>query len=251
MDRIIYTAMNGAARINETQAVLSNNMANANTSGFREQVAMYRSVPMLDGSGLPTRVSTVASTPGSSFAVGAMQSTGRALDLALTGRGWFAFQTGDSEAYSRSGELQVGADNILVNTKGQPVLSEQNAPIAIPEGATLTIASDGTITALGAGDAPNNLVNLGRLKLVDPPEADLRHGDDGMFRTADGQAAPAVPASQALQVLSGALEGSNANPMASMVGMIENARRYEMQMQVIRNADSNEQKANGILSLQA
>jgi flagellar basal-body rod protein FlgF len=248
MDRMIYTAMNGAARINELQAVVTNNMANANTTGFREQVAMYRSVPMLDGSGLPTRVSTVASTPGNSFAVGPMQSTGRALDVAIGGSGWFAFDTPDGEAYSRAGGLQVGANNALVNVAGQPVLSEENAPIDVPAGAALTIASDGTVSALGAGDAPNALLNLGRLKIVNPLETDLIHGDDGLFRMAGGQAAPLAEPDASRSVMSGTLEGSNANPMGSMVAMIENARRYEMQMQVIKNADTNEQRANGILS---
>lgn len=249
MDRIVYTAMNGAARINDMQAVLTNNMANANTPGFREQVALYRSVPMTDGTGTPTRVSTVASTPGNNFALGTMQSTGRTLDVALTSDGWFAYDTAQGEAYSRNGALQVGVNNVLVNNLGQPVLSEQNAPIAVPERATLTIASDGTITALGAGDQPNNIVNLGRLKVVNPPNDQLVHGDDGMFRMAAGGTAPAPTFDPALKVLSGVLEGSNANPMSSMVGLIENARRYEMQMQVIKSADANEQKANGLLSL--
>ncbi len=91
MDRIIYTAMNGAARITEHQAVLSNNMANVNTPGFREQIALYRSVPVAAGISLPTRVSTVASTPGNSFQMGTMQTTGRDLDVALADeRGWLA-----------------------------------------------------------------------------------------------------------------------------------------------------------------
>ncbi|WZB77065.1 flagellar basal body protein [Achromobacter insuavis] len=67
--------MNGAARITEHQAALSNNMANVNTPGFREQIALYRSVPVNDGVSLPTRVSTVASTPRNNFEMGNMQTT--------------------------------------------------------------------------------------------------------------------------------------------------------------------------------
>lgn len=251
MDRIIYTAMNGASRLMEHQSVLTNNMANASTPGFREQIAMYRSVPMGDGDSYSTRVSTVAATPGHSFAVGPMQSTGRALDVALNGEGWFTFQTPDGEAYSRNGALQVGFNNLLQNAQGQPVLSEQNAPIEVPPGASLTIASDGTITAVGAGDPPNTILNLGRLKLVNPPPTAMIHGDDGLFRTVDaqGQTLPAQQADATLKVTSGVLEGSNANPISSMVGMIENSRRYEMQMQVLKNVDTNEQRANGLLSV--
>jgi len=250
MDRIIYTAMSGAARIGEHQAVLSNNMANVSTPGFREQIALYRSVPVLDGTSLPTRVSTVTATPGSSFAMGDMQTTGRPLDVALAGPGWLAVQTPQGEAYTRAGDLHVGVNGLLQTAQGRPVLSDQNGVIDVPELATLTIASDGTITALGAGDPPNNILNLGRLKLVNPPEAALVRGDDGVFRLAQagGQPAPALPADPSLRVMSGVLEGSNASPVKAMVGMIENARRFEMQMQVISEADKNAERANNLLS---
>ena len=252
MDRVIYTAMNGAARLDEHQSVLANNMANVNTPGFREQFAMYRSVPLVSGDGLTTRVATVASTPGHSFAPGVMQTTGRALDVALSGDGWFAMQApnGD-EAYSRAGNFTVGVNNQLQSAAGHPVLSDQNGVIEVTEGARLTIGSDGTITALGAGDQPNAVVNLGRLKLVNPEDETLVHGDDGLFRVAGqgGEPPPALPADPTLRVISGMLEGSNANPMTSMVGMIENSRRYEAQMQILKNVDTNEQRANGILSV--
>lgn len=179
MDRIIYTAMNGAARIAEHQTVLGNNMANVNTPGFREQIALYRSVPMADGTSLPTRVSTVASTPGNNFEMGNMMTTGRELDVALAGPGWFALQTPQGEAYTRAGALQVGVNGLLQTATGQPVLSDQNAVIEVPDQASLTIASDGTVTAIGAGDPPNNILNLGRLKMVNPPPQQLVHGDDG------------------------------------------------------------------------
>lgn len=252
MDRIIYTAMNGAARITEHQAALSNNMANVNTPGFREQIALYRSVPVNDGVSLPTRVSTAASTPRNNFEMGNMQTTGRDLDVALaSSNGWIAVQTPQGEAYTRAGSLQVGVNGLLQTSLGQPVMSDQNGIIDVPDQAALTITSDGTITAIGAGDAPNNILNLGRIKLANPPEAQLVHGDDGVFRLApvNGQPAPPAPADPSLRVLSGVLEGSNTNPMAAMVGMIENARRFEQQMQVVQQADRNAERANGILSV--
>ncbi|CAB3743426.1 Putative proximal rod protein [Achromobacter denitrificans] len=254
MDRIIYTAMNGAARITEHQAALSNNMANVNTPGFREQIALYRSVLVTDGVSLPTRVSTVASTPGNSFQMGTMQTTGRDLDVALSSeRGWLAVQTPQGEAYTRAGSLQVGVNGLLQTSLGQPVLSDQGGIIDVPDQAALTITSDGTITAIGAGDAPNNILNLGRLKLVDPPKEQLVHGDDGVFRRApvNGQPVPPMPADPSLRLLAGVLEGSNTNPMAAMVGMIANARRFEQQMQVIQQSDRNAERANGILSVSA
>src|SRR5690606_38321618 len=103
MDRIIYTAANGANRVLDQQAVLTNNMANIGTTGFRQQLLNYRSVPVVSEQGLPTRVSTVTATPGSNMEQGVMAETGRALDVAVTGEGWFSVQTPDGEAYTRAG----------------------------------------------------------------------------------------------------------------------------------------------------
>lgn len=250
MDRMLYTAMSGAARTLEHQAVLSNNVANANTVGFRAQLAAYRSVPIV-GDGLPTRVATVASTPGSDFSPGALQTTGRALDVAVAGPGWLAVQAPQGgEAYTRAGSLEVGADNVLRTQQGLAVLSADGGPIEVPEGASLTISNDGVITALGAGDPPNDVAALGQFKRVNPDPATLERGGDGLFRvrTEDGEPAPPLPADATVGVVSGALESSNVSAVAAMVGLIDNARRFEMQMKAIQEADGNAQRANALLA---
>ena len=251
MDRIVYTAMNGAARTLEHQAALSNNMANVNTPGFREQLAIYRSVPLVGGGVSPTRVATAASTPGSNFQPGPLQTTGREMDVAVAGNGWLAVRTPEGEAYTRAGNLHVGTNGLLQTAQGLPVLSADNAPIAVPEQATLTFASDGAITALGAGDPPNDILMLGQLKLVDPGNASLVRGDDGLFRTAGQGGQAGVPLQQApgVRIVSGALESSNVSAAETMVGLINNARRFEMQMKVVQHADQNAQRANSILSV--
>src|SRR3546814_5866183 len=118
MDLIIYSAAGGAARALEQQAVSSNNLANVSTTVFREQFAIYRAVPVVGQPGMPTRVSTVTSTPGSNFQQGTMVETGHALDAAITGDGWFSVQTPQGEAYTRSGEFAV-------NTLGQLVTQQE------------------------------------------------------------------------------------------------------------------------------
>lgn len=246
MDHLIYTAMSGASRTLEQQSVISNNMANISTTGFREQIAMYRAVPVVGQSTeLQTRASTVTTTPGSMMGQGAMAETGYALDLAITGDGWFAVQTPEGEAYTRAGDLSVSADNVLVTATGRPVLSADNAPIDVPERGSITFASDGTITALGAGDNPRDIQNLGQLKLVNPEPDALARGDDGLFRLPDGQAAPADPQ---VSIVAGFIEKSNVSPAQAMVGMIANARRFEMQMKMIQDASANAERANSILS---
>ena len=248
MDRIIYTVANGANRVLDQQAVLSNNMANIGTTGFREQLVNYRSVPLVSGDGLSTRVATVATTPGSNLEPGIMTETGRALDLAVTGDGWFSVQTPDGEAFTRGGEFQVSPQGLLVNRDGYPVLSADNAPIEIPDRGTVTFSGDGTITALGAGDNPADIQVLGQIKLANPQAAALRRGDDGYFR-ADPDIQPFVPADPAVRMVSGFVEKSNVSAAETMVALIENARRFEMQMKVVQDAGSIAQNANSILSI--
>ncbi|MGB3291155.1 MAG: flagellar basal-body rod protein FlgF [Burkholderiaceae bacterium] len=245
MDRIIYTAAGGAARVLEQQAVISNNMANVSTTGFREQLAIYRSVPVVGHPGMPTRVATVTSTPGSNLQQGTMVETGHALDAAITGEGWFSVQTPQGEAYTRSGEFAVNVQGQLVTQQGFPVMSADGAPVEIPERGTVTFGGDGQISALGAGDNPKDIQLLGQLKLVNPPAAQMQRGDDGLFRVAGGQAAQADPR---VRMISGFVEKSNVNPAEAMVGMIANARRFEMQMKVIQDASANAERANSILS---
>ena len=247
MDRIVYTAAGGASRVLEHQSVVSNNLANVSTAGFREELAIYRAVPMQGHNSLPTRVSSAAATTASSFAQGGMAETGHALDLAIRGDGWFAVQTPDGEAYTRAGEFAVNVENLLVTQSGMPVLSADGAPIEVPEQGTLTFSDDGQITVLGAGDNPNDIQNIGQVKLVNPEAGELVRGDDGLFRMADG--GPAMP-DPGVRMVSGFVERSNVNPAEAMVSMIANARLFEMQMQVIQQANTNAERANGILSAQ-
>ena len=246
MDRLIYTAMNGAQRTLEQQDVISNNLANVNTSGFREQLAYYRSVPVTSDVSSPTRVATATVTPGSRFQPGAMAETGNALDVAIAGEGWFAVRALDGqEAYTRAGDLVVNAQNQLVTQAGLPVLSADGQAIELPDRGSVTFSSDGQLTALGAGDNPRDIQVMGQLKMVNPPAADLERGQDGLFRMSNGAPAQADPS---VRMVSGFVEKSNVNPAQTMVAMIANARRFETQMKVIQDASAREDRANSLLS---
>jgi len=250
MDRLLYTAMSGARQSMEQQAVVSHNLANASTTGFRAQLQAMRAVPVEGDGRLATRVSVAASTPGSDFSPGAITRTGRTLDVAIDGSGFLAVQAADgSEAYTRQGDLQVDGNGLLMSM-GRPVIGE-GGPIQVPLEAEVFIGADGTLSGIGMGQDPDSLAEMGRLKLVDPGAAGLSRGADGLFRAspdAAGNSAP-LPASDAVTVVSGALEGSNVNPVESMVAMIDVARRYELQTKMISTADESAQRANSLLSL--
>lgn len=246
MDRLIYTALSGAKQTLDQQAAVANNLANVSTPAFRAQVNMFRAVPVV-GPETPTRAFTLASTPGVDFKAGPLTYTERPLDIAMKGNGWLAVQARDgTEAYTRAGSLQVREDGQIVTSTGLQVLGDGGGPLAVPPGSTITIGSDGTITARGPGEAANGLAQVGRLRLVNPPPEALARGDDGLFRARPG--ADAIEADPAVRVISGALEGSNVNPVEAMVDMIVNARRFEMQIKMIQGADANEQRANQLLS---
>lgn len=245
MDRLIYTAMSGAKHILEQQATVSHNLANATTTGFRAQIDQFRAVPV-QGAILPTRAFVVDSTTGSDFRGGAIQHTGRDLDVAVQGDGWIAVQAEDgSEAYTRNGSLKLDENGVLQTGSGLTVMGD-GGPLSIPPGRNLAVAKDGTISLVPDGSAATGLTTVGRMKLVNPPEADLRRGDDGLFRLQDGRPAAADPD---VSVISGALESSNVNVVDGMVSMISLARQFDMQMKLLQHAESNDGKAAQLLSL--
>lgn len=247
---MIYTAMTGARYALDQQAVVSNNMANAATPGFRAQIQAMLAEPV-SGPGLPTRVSTVASTPVADFTVGPVSSTGRDMDVALRGDAWLAVQAQDgSEAYTRRGDLQIDA-NGMISVAGHPVIGE-GGPLIVPVDSTLSVGGDGTISAIGPGQTPSSIAAVGRLKMVTAASGTLQRGEDGLFRSAPDAAGVSrpLPADDSARLASGALEGSNVSPTEAMVAMIDTARRYEMQMKVISDASDNSQRANSLLSLQ-
>lgn len=245
MDRLVYTAMTGANAAAHRQTILSNNLANASTNGFRAELSTYRAVP-LRGDGATTRVFALETTSGYLNAPGPSQTTGRSLDVRATGNAWFAVQGLDgTEAYTRSGALQLGADGTLQTANGLPVYSDGGAPIVAPSGAEITIAPNGDINARTAGQPG---VQVGRLKMATPTAEDpLLRSDDGLFRTASTDP---LPADALARLQSGALESSNVNPIETMVGMIQTAREFEMQMRLIQTAESNDRSAGQLLSMQ-
>ncbi len=245
MDRLIYTAATGASHILHQQATVSNNLANVNTPGFRASIDAFRSVP-LQGEGLPTRTFVVNSTAGADFSPGVMQQTGRALDIALDGKGWIAVQDANgNEAYTRNGSLQMSPNGVLQTRNGLTVLGDAG-PISIPPDTEITIAKDGTLSTVPTTNQKNGVISVGRVKLTNPPEDQMVRGDDGLFRTRDGNPAEA---DAAVTVVAGSLEGSNVNTVEAMVNMITLARQFDTHMKLLQHADDNAKKSSTILNI--
>jgi flagellar basal-body rod protein FlgF len=242
MDRLIYTAASGARALLQRQDGLAQNLANANTTGFRADTVAFRAVPVR-GAGDPTRVVSLEASAGYDDRNGAVEQTGRGLDVAVLGKGWLAVQSADgTEAYTRAGALQVDDQGQLVSPSGLPIVGDGGGPIAIPPGTTVTIAADGAVSAKGATGAAQT---VGRLKLVNPDPASLRKGADGLMRLDGNEEAAADPT---VRVASGALEGSNVNVVEAMVGMIAASRQFETQMKLLQTAEQDDQRAAQLLA---
>ncbi|MNK04468.1 Flagellar basal-body rod protein FlgF [compost metagenome] len=245
MDRLIYTAMSGAKQIMEQQSTTAHNLANVSTTGFRAQMDTFRAVPVVSN-GLPTRTFVVDSTIGTDFRAGPIQQTGRTLDLAVQGPGWLAVERADgTEGYTRSGSLKINENGVLQTEGGLNVLAD-GGPITIPPNVKISFAKDGTISSVDSGTTPGATIEIARLKLVNPDVGNLERGSDGIFVTKDRLPAD-VDAN--VGVISGAIEGSNVNVVDAMVNMISLARQFELNMKMLKDADSNAAKADQFLAL--
>jgi len=238
MDRSLYIAMSGAKQTLQAQNSNANNLANMQTTGFKSDLDWFRS-RAVSGAGYPTRVYAMVEKPGTDFTPGAMQTTGRDLDMAINGEGWIAVQGGDydsKEAYTRAGDMNITPEGELRTGAGLKVLG-QDGPIVIPPAEKVTIGSDGTVSIIpmGSGNATTT-VQVGRIKLVNTSLSNVEKLGDGLMHTKNGQP---LPADANVSLNSGVLEGSNVNGFEAMVDMIELSKNFELQTKVMKSVDEN------------
>ena len=243
MDRMLYVAMSGAKETLVAQANASNNLANANTTGFLADLNQFRSMPVF-GAGHPTRVYAMDERPGTSFEFGSVQQTGRDLDVAVKDGGWIAVQGRDGgEAYTRRGDLKVDENGLLLTGNDLPVMGN-GGPIALPPFDKIDIGADGTVSIRPAGAASNQLAVIDRIKLVAPQYDEMAKSKDGLFRLKNGGEAEEDPLQR---VVSGAVQASNVNVVNEMVDMIELSRRFEMQIKMMKTAEESAAAGASIL----
>ena len=244
MDKLIYTAMSGAKHLFGRQAAIAHNLANAVSTGYRAEEHRLRAVPVKSES-WPTRIFAVEVSMANDFTPGPLNHTGRPLDVSVQGQGWLALALPDgSEAYTRNGSLEVNVNGVLQTKNGIPVQGD-GGPISIPPDNEISIGADGLISLKPTSGAQNLTTQVGTLKLVNPPEADLVRGADGLFRLRGGDAAPVDPN---VQVAAGYLEGRNVNAVDQLVAMISLQRQYETQLKLLSTAEQNDRAAAQILT---
>ncbi|WP_212522758.1 flagellar basal-body rod protein FlgF [Actibacterium sp. MT2.3-13A] len=237
MDNSIYVSLSLATAMRREMDVTANNIANANTAGFKGERVVFDSF-LHDAQG-------PGAEGGTSFVVdrgsylderqGAVTQTGNTLDVALQGPGWFSYQTPEGRlAYGRDGRFGLDSQGNLITLSGARVLDIGGGPIALPPdlGSNVTITKDGSITAEGRGV----IAQLGVFTLPDLQSYE-RIGN-GLFvppESRPGQARP-VPDPDT-EVVQGAIEASNVQPVVEMTRMMSIQRAYERAAKLMSGAD--------------
>lgn len=239
MDKMIFTAVSGAERTLRAQQVRANNLANADTAGFRANIELASSQALAgygyDDVHLSRSVADAVSTR-----AGTVRETGRALDVAVNGSGYLAVEWNEGEAYTRSGAIEIDANGAL-SVGGRPLLGE-GGPIVLPAHTAVDIAPDGTISVMPEGGTLSQIVD--RLRLVSAEGTQLAKNDAGLIVTRDGEP---LAADQNITVRGRALEGSNVSAVEEMVAVMSLNRSFELQMKMFKASDAMNESGNRLL----
>jgi flagellar basal-body rod protein FlgG len=257
----MWTAASGMSAQQTRIDVISNNLANVNTTGFKEsrpdfQDQMYQTqrLPGASSSATGTRVPTGvqiglgvrAGAVSPIFEQGNLESTGNNLDLAIEGKGFFQIQTpGGETAYTRAGTFKVDDQGQMVTPDGYPLLSGITIP---PDATSVNISPDGTVDVRQPGSAtPTTVGQIQLATFVNPAGLEARGRNMFMETAASGPPQQGLPGTNGAGTLQqGYLENSNVSVVNEMVSMIAGQRAYEVNSKAISAADEMLQTANNL-----
>ena len=251
MNRSLYIAATGMNAQQAQMDVISNNLANVSTTGFKGSRAVFQDLvyqtlrqpganstqetELPSGAQVGTGVQQVATER--LYTQGNLQQTGNSKDVAINGNGFFQVQMPDgTTAYTRDGSFQTNAQGQLVTASGYPVVPA----ITIPNNATsMTIGTDGTVTITQAGSLTNQTIGTIQLATFINPAGLESKGENLMAETASSGApnvaTPGVNGAGKLQ--QGYVEASNVNVVQELVNMIETQRAYEINSKAVQTSD--------------
>jgi flagellar basal-body rod protein FlgG len=251
MDSALWVAKTGLDAQQTRMSVISNNLANVNTTGFKRGRAAFQDLMYQNLKQVGSQTSTQTQSPsglslGTGVQIGAtekiflqgtMNQTGNSLDVGINGRGFFQIQLPDgSLAYTRDGSFQVNAQGQMVTASGYTV----QPGITIPQAAqSISLSADGIVSVTLAGQAtPQQVGTLSIADFINP--AGLQPRGDNLYQetAASGTPQTGTPSLNGLgSLVQGSLEASNVNVVEEMVNMIETQRAYEMNSKAISSTD--------------
>jgi flagellar basal-body rod protein FlgG len=251
MNAALWAAKTGLDAQQTEMAVISNNLANVNTTGFKQDRAVFedllyqnqtqagantsQTTESPSGMSIGTGVRVVATEK--DYSQGSLTQTGNPLDVAIQGQGFFQIQMPDGTvAYTRDGTFQTNAQGQLVTSSGYLV----QPGITIPQGAqSVTIGTDGTVSVTLAGQsAPTQVGQIQLANFINPPGLQPIGQNLLVQSAASGSPQTGSPATNGLGSLTqGELESSNVNVVEELVNMIQTQRAYEMNSKAINTVD--------------
>ena len=241
MDNTSYVALSRESALWRQMAVTANNMANANTPGFKAEQMMFTSYlakTKSDASPFGRKVA-FAQDVGvlHDTREGPLTQTGDTLDIAIHGPGYYTVDTPAGPRYTRDGHFQLDASGMVVTSSGYPLMQQNGNPIVVAPGeSSITVAGDGTISTENG--------QIGQLQVVNfANEQQLQPLGDGTYSTTQ----TATPLAHA-NVVQGMLEQSNVQPVSEMTGMLNILRNYEGVMNMIQGEHDRQLKAIDTLS---
>ncbi|WP_068316816.1 flagellar basal-body rod protein FlgF [Polycladidibacter hongkongensis] len=233
MESSLYVSLSGQVSMERRLNTIARNVANMNTAGYRADEVKFDSLVTSPG-----RDKIAFASEGATYIsrqAGAIEQTGNALDVAISGEGWLAMRTGNGVAYTRDGRMQLGVDGVLRSVTGNAILDAGEAEIALdPLGGRPTIGKDGTIMQ------GNRRVGVIGLFSIDPQAKLSRVGNSGVV--------PDRPAEPILDFVNngieqGYVEGSNVNPIMEISKLIEVTRTFDSTNSAVQGAEDVRRRA--------
>lgn len=239
----LYLSAQGANAQSQRLDVISNNIANAGTNGFKRDVPLFRQLLPHDVAQGNLNVppdNLNDSTGGlildevvTDFSDGSLTPSGNELDVAITGPGFLQVSDGNEKFLTRDGRLALNVDGeIITQNRGYKVLSASGNPLVIPPGTQeISISNNGTVSISfdGATSTP-----IGQLNLLQPQKLkELQKLGEGLFHTAEN----VPPAGPEVKVNQGYVESSGANPITDMLELIDASRAFESNLNVAKHQD--------------
>ncbi len=229
MDNTSYIALSRQMALWKQMNIVSNNMANMNTAGYKQDDVLFTSfvkqTPEAQGIASAPQYFTMDFASFQDFAEGTFKSTGNTFDLAIKGDGFFCIETKDGEKYTRKGQFTLNEDGALVTTEGDLVLSENNAPFFFAPGET-------EITISESGDVMTENGLIGRLKVAKfADNQKLLKVANVLFENTAGN--QMTVGSENVRIAQGMVEASNVNAITEMTNLVKIQRSYDYVQQMI------------------
>jgi|TARA_B110000503_G_scaffold107445_1_gene160526 flagellar basal-body rod protein FlgF len=252
MDKLAYTALSAMQSQSIARAAITNELANVSTVGFKKSFQIASSAVKLEGPGFETRFQPgLQITDVINLTPGTPMSTGRPLDISMNDQTVLGIQAEDGDiAFTRRGDLKVSPSGVLENALGELIMGE-GGPISVPVGNLISISPDGTVFAQLPTEPEAAAVAVGQLMLRDASQTQLVRRPDGLFEpraaALKGQDFPSGP--RAASIMPGMLEGSNVNPVGTMIKMLDFSRQFEMQLKLVKETQSIDEAGSTMMRL--